>query len=191
MSRDKFIFFPTPCQFFSKPNIRHFAPIPRQVFETVKAFKALEGHAGYIAGFGEAQIDRYSRAAIFSRPGAPPANQIAADAAKVEGKRSGAPDIGGESAFRGCDMNAMAFVVIGPKSAVTAASGAVADRGIGDFTMKGPLDRSAMAMTLRDLLRNFFFPDSQPRLHYYLKFFKVLQIAILCDQQIPDRNQGS
>ena len=145
------------CQFFSEPDISNMAPVPWQILEAVKTFKTLERNARHIAGFGKTQVDRYSGAAIFSRLGATPANEIAADPAEVEGKRSGAPDIGGESIFGSRDMNAMAFIVIGPESAVTAASGAVADRGIGDFAMNGPMGRSAMAMTMGDLLRHFSF----------------------------------
>ena len=51
----------------SEPDMSNLAAVARQVFEAVKAFKTLEGDVGHIAGFGEAQIDRYSGAAIFVR----------------------------------------------------------------------------------------------------------------------------
>ncbi|HUQ35758.1 MAG TPA: hypothetical protein VM144_05215 [Aestuariivirga sp.] len=132
------------------------AVVARQVFEAVKAVKTLEGDARHIAGFGEAQVDRYSGAAIFVRLEAAPAHQIAADPAEVEGQRAGAPDIGGEPIFGGCVMNAVAFIVIGPERAGPAASGAVADRGIEDFTINGPLGRAAKAAAMGDFLRRVF-----------------------------------
>ena len=62
-------------------------------------------------------------------------------------------------------MNAMAFIVIGPERAGAAASGAVADRGIEDFTMNGPLGRAAKAAAMGDFLRRVFFLfDIHPRL---------------------------
>ena len=123
----------------------------------MEAFETLEGDARHVAGLGEAQIDRYPRAAVLSRPGGPPAHQIAADAAEIEGERAGTPDIGGQAAFRDCHMNSVAFIVIGPESAGTAAGGAVADRGIEDFTMNGPVGRFAQAMTMGDLLQRIAF----------------------------------
>ena len=153
------------CQFFSEPDISNMASVPRQILEAVKTFKTLERYARHIAGFGEAQVDRYSRAAIFPRPGATPANEVAADPAEVEGKRSGAPDIGGKSIFGSRDMNAVVFIIIGPESAGTAASGAVADLGIGDFAMNGPMGCSTKAVTMGDFLRRVsFLLDIHPRL---------------------------
>ena len=74
------------CWPYSEPDMRYFASVPRQILEAVKTFKTLERYVGHIAGFGETQVDRYSRAATIRRFEATPANEVAADAAEVEGK---------------------------------------------------------------------------------------------------------
>jgi hypothetical protein len=73
--------------------------IPRQIFETVKTVKALERNMGYVFRLGKAKVDGDPRSTVLRWLQAAPTDQVAANAAEVEGNRPGAADISSEYSF--------------------------------------------------------------------------------------------
>jgi hypothetical protein len=130
-----------------EPDIRDPASVPRQIFETSKAVKALERNIGYVLRLREAEIDGDPRSPIRLGLQAAPTDKIPANAAEIEGNRSRVAGVGGKRSLRIFDMDAVAVIVVCPKHAIAAADRAVADGGVRDLASKNPTHRAAMALS--------------------------------------------
>jgi hypothetical protein len=134
----------------SEPDVGDHASVSWQVFEAVEAFEALERNVAHVFRRGQAQVDGDSGPAVLPWRQAAPAHEVAANTAEVEGDRPGIPDIAGEHMPRVLHMDALVIVAIGPEHPGTAAYRAIAYGGVGNFTLKPPLHRAAMAVPLRN-----------------------------------------
>jgi len=125
----------------SEPVIPDAAAVARQVIESVQPVKMVDGHMGNGLRFGQAQVDGDTALAFRGEGLGSPEGDAAAVGAEMEFDGL-APDVGLAGAR---DVDALAFVVIGPEYAVAAADGAVAGGGGFGEVAELPAEGAAVA----------------------------------------------
>ena len=123
----------------SEPNVRNTTPIARQI--------------------GEAQIDGNPGLAVLNRRQTAPADQIATNAAEIEGNGPRTPNIGTEPIVGSFNADVVPLVAISPERPIAATDRTIANSGIGDSTLKSPMHRAAMAVPNRHHLPAVTFFD--------------------------------
>ena len=123
-----------------EPHVGHAAAVARQVIEAVEAVEVVDDDRGDGRRIlGESQIDGDAALALVVQLEAAPIGDAAAVRAEVEAKGLAA-NVG---LGRAGDVDALAFVVVGPERAVATAGGAVAGGGGLRRAVKGPVDGAA------------------------------------------------
>src|SRR4029079_6326645 len=124
-----------------EPMVLHATPVTRHVVEPVEAIEMIDGKMGDRIRVREAHVDRDTTAPFLVRLGPAHESDAYPFGAKMKLDRIAA-DVSGR---RTRHLDAVAFVVIGPKDAVSAAHGAIACGDRVRHAFEGPLDRAAVA----------------------------------------------